>query len=108
MGSTSRSGPVMIDHAPTGACEVGHDSDQRRRRLSGSASDAHSNRGSTVVADGLPRGTDAQVYSPRGAASAAASAPRGPESGRMSMRQPVSRAASRAFWPSRPMARDNW
>jgi hypothetical protein len=29
-------------------------------------------------------------------------------SGRMSMRQPVSRAASRAFWPSRPMARLSW
>lgn len=28
-------------------------------------------------------------------------------SGRMSMRQPVSRAARRAFWPSRPMARES-
>ncbi len=27
---------------------------------------------------------------------------------RMSIRQPVSRAASRAFWPSRPMARLSW
>ncbi len=26
----------------------------------------------------------------------------------MSTRQPVSRAASRAFWPSRPMARESW
>jgi hypothetical protein len=29
-------------------------------------------------------------------------------SGRMSIRQPVRRAASRAFWPSLPIARDNW
>ncbi len=29
-------------------------------------------------------------------------------SGRMSMRQPVRRAASRAFWPSLPIASDNW
>jgi hypothetical protein len=29
-------------------------------------------------------------------------------SGRMSIRQPVRRAARRAFWPSLPMARDNW
>ncbi len=29
-------------------------------------------------------------------------------SDRMSIRQPVSLAASRAFWPSRPMASDNW
>ncbi len=26
----------------------------------------------------------------------------------MSIRHPVSRAASRAFWPSLPMANDNW
>ena len=32
----------------------------------------------------------------------------GAVSERMSMRQPVSRAAKRAFWPSRPMASDNW
>lgn len=32
----------------------------------------------------------------------------GAVSERMSIRHPVSRAASRAFWPSRPMARDNW
>jgi hypothetical protein len=32
----------------------------------------------------------------------------GAVSGRMSMRQPVSRAARRAFWPSRPMARESW
>ena len=31
----------------------------------------------------------------------------GAVSERMSIRQPVSRAASRAFWPSRPMARDS-
>lgn len=29
-------------------------------------------------------------------------------SGRMSIRQPVSRAASRAFCPSRPIARESW
>jgi hypothetical protein len=29
-------------------------------------------------------------------------------SGRMSIRHPVNLAASRAFWPSRPMARDSW
>lgn len=29
-------------------------------------------------------------------------------SGLMSIRQPVSRAANRAFWPSRPIANDNW
>ncbi len=29
-------------------------------------------------------------------------------SDRMSIFQPVSRAASRAFWPSLPMASDNW
>jgi hypothetical protein len=32
----------------------------------------------------------------------------GAVSDRMSIRQPVSRAASRAFWPSRPMARESW
>lgn len=42
--------------------------------------------------------------SPGPAAGAAASS----VSARMSMRQPVSLAASRAFWPSRPMARDSW
>ena len=26
----------------------------------------------------------------------------------MSIRQPVSRLANRAFWPSRPIARDSW
>ena len=29
-------------------------------------------------------------------------------SGRMSIRHPVRRAARRAFWPSRPMARESW
>lgn len=50
------------------------------------------------------------VY-PSHAAQAAAgggeSGPPGPLSGRMSIRHPVIRAASRAFWPSRPMARDS-
>ena len=32
----------------------------------------------------------------------------GSVSDRMSIRHPVSRAASRAFWPSRPMARESW
>ena len=33
---------------------------------------------------------------------------RGSASLRMSMRQPVRRAANRAFWPSLPIASDNW
>lgn len=51
------------------------------------------------------------VY-PSHAAQAAAgggeSGPPGPLSGRISIRQPVIRAASRAFWPSRPIAKDSW
>ena len=41
-------------------------------------------------------------------ASGATSSAAGAASDRISMRQPVRRAARRAFWPSRPMARDSW
>ena len=48
-------------------------------------------------------GGDSTVDSPAGA-----DCPPVGVSGRISMRQPVRRAASRAFCPSRPIARDNW
>jgi hypothetical protein len=49
------------------------------------------------------------AYGRRGASSALVAACGVPSvSGRMSIRHPVSFAASRAFWPSRQMARDSW
>lgn len=49
------------------------------------------------------------AYAGSGVSAAPAEAGAAPSvSDRMSMRQPVSLAASRAFWPSRPMARESW
>jgi hypothetical protein len=114
MGSTSRPGSIAIDDAPTGGIGIGHETNQIRRRLSSSTSDAHAHRAliqaeSVVATNSVPRGTDPQVYSPAGGAGACgATAPPAPPSGRMSIRHPVSLAASRAFCPSRPIAKDSW
>ena len=113
MGSTSRPGSIAIDDAPTGGIGVGYEANQIRRRLSSSTSDAYAHRAliqaeSVVATNSVPQGTDPQVYSPAvGVGACGAPAPL-PPSGRMSIRHPVSLAASRAFCPSRPIAKDSW
>lgn len=87
-----------------------HDPDERRRIVPDPTSHAHAqepdwgDRRRVYSSSHLAQSTDAAggTSEPRAAGSATA------VSGRMSMRHPVSRAASRAFWPSRPMASDNW
>ncbi len=75
---------------------VRHDPQQLGRDRALPAPDARAYR--------LPATSTLQHYSARpGSALTGA----GAVSDRMSMRHPVSRAASRAFWPSRPIARDN-
>lgn len=106
MGSTSRPGPIRIHRTSAGGRWVGHDAHQGRSWFPSSTPDARS--------DGFAREANGQVYSPSGAGWSSPSpgppvgAAAGPLSGRISIRQPVSRAASRAFCPSRPIAKDSW
>ena len=101
MGSTPRSDSFVVDDAPTTGIGIGYESNQVRRRLSSSTSDAHAHRAliqaeSVVATNSVPRGTGPQVYSPAIGVGACGAPALFPPSGRMSIRHPVSLAASRA------------
>ena len=99
------SGEVRDD--PARLC---HDPDERRRIVPDPTSHAHAeepergDRCRVYPSGHLAQSTDGAggTSEPLAAGSAAA------VSGRISIRQPVRRAASRAFCPSRPMARESW
>jgi len=119
MSPTSGSGSIVVDSTPSWGISISYEANQLRRRFPSSTSDTRTHRAvnvaeSIVVTNSVPRGTDCQVYSPAAGACATGDCSAGgtglpavPPSGRISIRQPVRRAASRAFCPSRPMAKDN-
>ena len=107
MSTATRQPPCEVRNDLARLC---HDPDERRRIVPDPTSHAHAqkpergDRRRVYPSGHLAQSTDGAGGTSEPVAAGSATA----VSGRMSMRQPVRRAARRAFWPSRPMARESW
>jgi hypothetical protein len=110
---SQQDGPARTGPAPDARADRPLDWTQRGRRLPGRLT-GHK-ESSASPAPNLPAfAGELCAHAPAPPAGRETGAPAvaafsaGATSGRMSIRQPVSLAASRAFWPSLPIASDNW